>query len=92
MPESTKPVTLAFFPQEYYAQLLANGLSDEGIKAEVSGGITGGFRADAPGMVKVLVDERDLEKAKAFFADWDHENQSIDWDEVDVGEMEDGTD
>ena len=89
MSEPAKLATLAAFPQEYYAQMLVDGLSDEGIVAEVSGGITGGFRAEAPGMVKVLVKEVDLARAKSFFVAWEHESQSIDWDEVDVGKMED---
>ena len=92
MSESDNLATLAAFPQEYYAQMLVDGLRDEGIEAEVSGGITGGFRAEAPGMVKVLVREDDLECAKSFFKAWEHESQSIDWDEVDVGKMEDDQD
>ena len=89
MNDKNEPVTLAFFPQELHAQMLADALQDEGIESEVSGGVTGGFRAEAPGMVKVLVRATDLARAKAIFQDWEHQGESVDWDEVDVGEMED---
>jgi hypothetical protein len=89
MTDHSEPVTLTAFPDEMYAQMLVDALSDDGITSEVSGGVTGGFRAEAPGMVKVLVRAEDLERAKVFFAKWEHEGKSIDWDNVDVGKMED---
>lgn len=89
MNDSTEPVTLAAFTDEIFAVMLVDALSEEGIDAEVAGGITGGFRAEAPGMVKVLVHAGDLKAATAFFTEWEHEGESIDWDEVDLGEPED---
>lgn len=89
MTDAKEPVTLAFFPQELHAQMLADALRDEGIEAEVSGGVTGGFRAEAPGVVKVLVHASDVERAQKVFEAWEHQGESIDWDEVDVGKMED---
>ena len=90
MTDSDETVTLAFFPNELHAQMLANALKDEGIEAVVAGGISGGFRAEAPGMVKILVHTSDLKVAKAFFNEWEHQGEAIDWNEVDVGELEDG--
>ena len=85
-----KLVTLAFFPGEVEATLLAGELKNLGIAAEASGGLTAGFRAEAPGSVKVLVYEKDLAEAKQIMAEYFESRQAIDWDEVDVGEMEDG--
>jgi hypothetical protein len=90
MTDPIQPITLAVFPEEIHAQLLVDYLRDQGIDAIVSGGVTGGFRAEAPGMVKVLVHTGDEERAKALFAEWEHQGQAINWDDVDVGEMEDG--
>ena len=90
MTDPKEPITLAFFPQELHAQLLADALQEAGIEAEVSGGVTGGFRAEAPGMVKVLIHAEDKDKATAVFEEWEHQGEAIDWDQVDVGEMEDG--
>ena len=90
MSDDNAPVTLCAFPEELYAQLLVDCLADQGIKAEMSGGMTAGYRAEAPGMVRVLVRPDELEAARAAFKDWEHQGRSIDWDEVDLGEFEDG--
>lgn len=89
MTDHSEPITLAVFPDEMYAQMLVDALSDQGIMAQVAGGVTGGFRAEAPGMVKVLVRATDAERAKSVFTDWEHESQAIDWDNVDVGDETD---
>ncbi len=89
MTNQSETVTLAAFNDEVFAVMLVDALSDAGIEARSAGGITGGFRAEAPGMVKVLVHADDLKKAQAFFIEWEHEGESINWDEVDLGEPED---
>mgnify|MGYP006218583951 CR=1 FL=1 len=89
MTDHSEPITLAAFPDEMYAQMLVDALSDQGIMAEVAGGITGGFRAEAPGMVKVLIRASDKQRAEAYFVEWEHEGKSIDWNNVDLGEPED---
>ena len=89
MTDHSEPITLAAFPDELYAQMLVDALSDQGIMAEVAGGITGGFRAEAPGMVKVLVRASDKQRAEAYLVEWEHEGKSIDWNNVDLGERED---
>lgn len=81
-------VTLAFFPTEVEATMIADELKREGIQAEPAGILTAGFRAEAPGRVKVLVHERDYEKAKALLDEYVHSRDEIDWDQVDVGEPE----
>lgn len=82
--------TLAILSGEIEAKLLADELKNRGIAAEASGTLTAGFRAEAPGSVKVLVHEKDLAVAKQIMAEYLASKQAIDWDQVDVGEMEDG--
>ncbi len=86
MTDHSEPITLAVFPDEMYAQMLVDALSDQGLMAQVSGGVTGGFRAEGPGMVKVLVRAVDAERAKSVFKEWEHEGKAVDWDNVDVGD------
>ena len=81
-------VTLAFFPTEVEATMIADELKRDGIQAEPAGILTAGFRAEAPGRVKVLVHEKDLEKAKELLDEYIHSRDQIDWDQVDIGEPE----
>lgn len=83
-------VTLAFFPSEVEATMVADELKREGIQAEPAGILTAGFRAEAPGRVKVLVHENDLERAKDLLDEYIHSKEQIDWSQVDVGEPESG--
>ncbi|MEM9419107.1 MAG: DUF2007 domain-containing protein [Planctomycetota bacterium] len=89
IPLDEKLVTLATLAGEIEATLLADELKRQGIAAEASGLLTAGFRAEAPGSVKVLVHEQDLDEAKAVMADYYASKEEIDWDQVDVGEAED---
>ncbi|MEM9347382.1 MAG: DUF2007 domain-containing protein [Planctomycetota bacterium] len=81
-------VTLAFFATEVEATMIADELKREGIQAEPAGLLTAGFRAEAPGRVKVLVHERDLEQAKALLDEYLHSRNEIDWSQVDLGDPE----
>ena len=81
-------VTLAFFPTEVEATMIADELKREGIQAEPAGILTAGFRAEAPGRVKVLVHENDLNRAKALLDEYVQSRDEIDWDQVDIGEPE----
>lgn len=85
-------VTLAFVPSEIEATLIADELKREGIQAEAAGFLTAGFRAEAPGRVKVLVHEKDLERAKELLDVYIASRDEIDWSQVDLGEAEDGAD
>lgn len=84
-------VTLAFFMTEVEATMVADALKREGIQAEPAGLLTAGFRAEAPGKVKVLVHADDLTQAQALLDEYIHSRDEIDWSQVDVGEPEDGT-
>ncbi len=89
-PDDTALATLAIFSGEINATLLANELTQQGIPAQASGTLTAGFRAEAPGAVKVLVRESDLPEAKRLMAEYHASQKDIDWDQVDVGQMDDG--
>ncbi|MFN3167483.1 MAG: putative signal transducing protein [Phycisphaeraceae bacterium] len=82
-------VTLAFFPSEIEATMIADELKREGIQAEPAGLLTAGFRAEAPGRVKVLVHAKDLARAKELLDDYIASRDEIDWSQVDLGEPED---
>ena len=90
MGDDSPLVTLAMFDGEINATLLADELKNQGIPAEASGTLTAGFRAEAPGAVKVLVRKADLARAQQVMDDYVASQKQIDWDQVDVGEMEDG--
>ena len=81
-------LTLAFFPTEVEATMIADELKREGIQAEPAGILTAGFRAEAPGRVKVLVHQSDFEKAKTLLDEYIHSRENIDWSQVDLGEPE----
>ena len=82
------PVTLCVVGTEMEATLITDALTDRDIDARVSGAITGGFRAEAPGTVKVLVRGSDLQRAAAALDDYRKAQSDIDWSKVDVGDME----
>jgi hypothetical protein len=57
--------TLTTVPSEFEAQLLVNLLGDRGIAARTTGASTAQFRAEAPGLVRVLVKSDDLAAARS---------------------------
>ena len=79
---------LAVLATEFEATLLVDALQDRGITAEAAGGLTAGFRAEAPGTVRVLVLEGDLERARAAMNEFRQEQSEIDWSSVDVGDFD----
>ena len=81
-------VTLAFFPSEVEATMVADELKREGIQSEPAGLLTAGFRAEAPGRVKVLVHQSDLERARTLLDEYVKSRDHIDWSQVDLGEPE----
>jgi hypothetical protein len=83
-------VTLAFFDSEIEATMIVDELRSEGIEAQASGLLTAGFRAEAPGRVKILVHADDLAQAKELLEDYSKSKEEIDWSKVDFGEPEDG--
>ena len=62
--DEAKLVTVAERDLESAALILVSVLKDAGIRAIATGGFTAGFRAEAPGVVKVQTFEVDAERAR----------------------------
>ena len=58
--QGDRPILVAEFPTEALAAIFVATLREEGIEAVTTGGMTAGFRAEAPGMVLVQVHEKDV--------------------------------
>ncbi len=71
---------------EIEAASIVSALRNEGVAAESSGGITGGFRAEAPAAIWVLVDESDAARAREIIESLRASAAEIDWSKVDVNE------
>jgi len=50
-------------PSEVEAAAIVSVLAEQGIAAKATGGLTAGFRAEAPGEVEVLVADVDMSRA-----------------------------
>ncbi len=70
--------------------MLVAALKDHGVDARAVGALTAGFRAEAPGVIKVMVREADLDDATRVLETICDEidNDPIDWSQVDVGDPE----
>ncbi len=63
--DPNRPVILTTRRTETQAALIVAALKDRGVEAQATGGFTSSFRAEAPGDVRILVRQSDLEKARA---------------------------
>jgi hypothetical protein len=59
-------VVLTQVPDELSALLIVGELESQGVPAVVIGGLTAQLRAEAPGLVSVMVRRMDLPRAQAF--------------------------
>jgi hypothetical protein len=88
-------VVLSRFPDELSAVLLVGELNAAGIPAVVVGGLTAQMRAEAPGLVSVLVRLGDLERAQQLVADlappegWEEEAETLPREDGMSDELED---
>jgi len=62
--DPNRPVVLTTVPTEVQAAVIVAALDAEGIEAQAVGQLTSGFRAEAPGGVRVLVRQADLARAQ----------------------------
>ncbi|HJQ81987.1 MAG TPA: DUF2007 domain-containing protein, partial [Lacipirellulaceae bacterium] len=85
---SERLVLLESTPTEMEAGVIVAALEQGGIQATMTGTHTAGFRAEAPGWVKILVAEDDLQQARTVLRDVVQENMNVDWSQIDVGEPE----
>ena len=67
--DDARLVTVAERPDEVSASILVAALTDAGIRAVATGGFTAGFRAEAPGMVRVKTLESDAQRARQIIAE-----------------------
>ncbi len=88
MVDPNAPCVLTSVANEIEAAAIATALADYGIEAAVTGGFTAGFKAEAPGLVQILVKESDLDRAKPALAEIQKDQGEIDWATIDVGEPE----
>ena len=86
--DPNEPAVLAVVGTEVEATLIVAALNDAGIEARTSGGLTAGFRAEAPGAAKVLVHQDDLARALETLTAFRAECSEIDWSTVDLGSTE----
>ena len=87
--QSSSPCLLLSVVTEAEAVSIVTALAEYGIEALTAGGVTAGFKAEAPGSVQILVRSADLEKAQQALAEIRKEEGDVDWSKVDVGEPED---
>lgn len=66
-----EPVTVGQYPTEIQATFAANMLREAGIRCELLGGASSGFKAEAPGYVRLLVSANDEAKARALLEEFD---------------------
>jgi hypothetical protein len=81
-------VILAIVPTELEAELILEALEERGIRAEEAGQLTAGFRAEAPGGVRILVRREDAERGLAALREFERERSDIDWTKIDLGPAE----
>lgn len=71
--DHSEPVTLAQYATEIQATFAANMLREAGIRCELVGGASSGFKAESPGYVRLLVSQNDASRARALLEDFQAE-------------------
>lgn len=67
-PDPKDPVALTTCTSEFEAETIVAALDERDIHAQAAGSLTAGFRAEAPGVVTVLVRREDLDRARETLA------------------------
>ncbi len=86
--EPNHPEVLTSVRNDLEAMPLIAALAELGIEATKTGSFTADFRAEAPGVVRIVVKQQDLARAKEALKEIGKDNAQIDWSQVDVGEPE----
>jgi len=73
---SDDPVVVTTAASEPLAAILIAQLQGEGIEAHMAGEYTAGFRAEAPGVVQILVHASDADRARQVLEENDNEEQA----------------
>ena len=87
--EHREPVVVARYSTEFEAVLAKNMLTEAGIPAQVVGAMTAGFRAETPGIVKLMVPGDFEEQALILLIEHTKETLERD-DQADAGEEDYG--
>ena len=85
--DSDDPIVLARVAHDTEAAIIVNALKRRGLFAKSAGEFTAGFRAEAPGDVKILVRKSEMAAAREVLEDI-RSDEEIDWSKVDVGDPE----
>ncbi len=86
MQDPDSPQLLIAVANELEAGTILSALSARGLDARMTGELTSGFRAESPGMVRVMVRHKDLARAQELLQEISLEAEDIDWSQVDVGD------
>ena len=89
--DAQAPRVLTRVRNEAESGIVVAALEQEGIQAETFGEFTSGFRAEAPGDVKILVRSEDFVRAEQILNELRDDQTPIDWSKIDVGKPEEGT-
>jgi len=73
---------------EFEGAVIVGALEEEGIQAVEDGGFISGFKAEAPGGVRVVVRQVDADRAREVLRQIRENEGRVDWSKVDVGEPE----
>ena len=82
------PAVLVSTANDVEAAIIVNALADHGVEASATGGYTSGFKAEAPGEVKVVVKHGDTDRAQKILSEVRSEQGQIDWSNVEFGDPE----
>jgi hypothetical protein len=84
--DPNSPDVLLSVSSEIEAAAIVTALAEYDIKAISVGGYTSGFKAEAPGVVAIVVKLADFDRAKQALTEIRQQQAQIDWSKVDVTE------
>ena len=85
------PEVLVVVGTESEAAMIVGALTAEDIKAVTEGELTSAMRAEVPGGVRILVLNRDLDRARQVLGEYRQGPLQVDWSQADVGGPEYGS-
>ncbi len=86
--DNSETIVLAVVPTELEAELILEALEERSIRAEAAGQLTAGYKAEAPGGVRILVRREDAARGLQAMQVFQTERSHLDWSQVDIGERE----
>ena len=86
--DPNNPEVLTSVSSDVEAAAIVNALAERGIKASAVGGYTSGFRAEAPGDIRVVVRRANLDAATQALAELEQQGMDVDSSETDFDESD----